>query len=238
MTIRTGLDVKAIREAKGLTQEMLATMAGVSARSLSRAENGEHVSAETLRCLAAALDVPHEVVAANASTPTLPRRVTPAQWAFGIFFLTFCGSFPFGLTLTVSYYKTYVQLAALVPGGDLTLILAVTLGPPSLAAYAAYDFAKRKEAPTIGAMTRILILACWVNLGGMLALVGYLGSKITEMQGHDDLPSAWSMFNHPIPLLAIALLVLATARTVPVVDGKYRDLMARFLYDRNAARSS
>lgn len=57
MAIRPHIDVRKIREAKALSQEMLATIAGVSVRSVRRMENGEQVSAETYRCIAAALDV-------------------------------------------------------------------------------------------------------------------------------------------------------------------------------------
>lgn len=57
MAKRPNIDVRTLREAKALSQDMLATMAGVSVRSIRRMEAGERVSAETIRCVAAALDV-------------------------------------------------------------------------------------------------------------------------------------------------------------------------------------
>lgn len=56
MAIRTGNDVRTIREARGITQEALSVMAGVSERSIRRTENGDAVSMETMKCIAAALD--------------------------------------------------------------------------------------------------------------------------------------------------------------------------------------
>ncbi len=48
--------VRKLRIEKGLSQEQLASMAGISVRTLQRIERGANASAETLKCLAAALD--------------------------------------------------------------------------------------------------------------------------------------------------------------------------------------
>lgn len=73
MAIRPHIDVRQIREAKALSQEMLAAIAGVSVRSVRRMESGEHVSAETYRCIAAALDV-----APTNGGPTAPEASAPS----------------------------------------------------------------------------------------------------------------------------------------------------------------
>ncbi len=49
--------IRSRRQELGLTQEDLAGMAGVSCRTLQRLESGGSASAETLKCIAAALDV-------------------------------------------------------------------------------------------------------------------------------------------------------------------------------------
>ncbi|MEM8648080.1 MAG: helix-turn-helix domain-containing protein [Pseudomonadota bacterium] len=49
--------IKSRRQELGLTQEELAGMAGISCRTLQRLESGGSASAETLKCIAAALDV-------------------------------------------------------------------------------------------------------------------------------------------------------------------------------------
>ncbi|MDD7910169.1 helix-turn-helix domain-containing protein [Pseudovibrio exalbescens] len=51
------MKVKELRQQKGLSQEQLAEMAGVSTRTLQRIENGANPSTETLKCLASALEI-------------------------------------------------------------------------------------------------------------------------------------------------------------------------------------
>ncbi len=48
--------VRKLRIERGLSQEQLASMAGVSVRTLQRIERGANASAETLKCLAAVLE--------------------------------------------------------------------------------------------------------------------------------------------------------------------------------------
>ena len=48
--------VRKLRLERGLSQEQLASMAGVSVRTLQRIERGANPSAESLKCLAAVLD--------------------------------------------------------------------------------------------------------------------------------------------------------------------------------------
>ena len=48
--------VRKLRLERGFLQEQLASMAGVSVRTLQRIERGANPSAETLKCLAAVLD--------------------------------------------------------------------------------------------------------------------------------------------------------------------------------------
>ena len=49
--------VRKLRIEKGFSQEQLASMAGISTRTLQRIERGAKASPETLKCLAACLDV-------------------------------------------------------------------------------------------------------------------------------------------------------------------------------------
>jgi transcriptional regulator with XRE-family HTH domain len=49
--------VRKLRLEKGLSQEQLASMAGVSTRTLQRIERGANAAPETLKCLAAVLEV-------------------------------------------------------------------------------------------------------------------------------------------------------------------------------------
>lgn len=49
--------IRKLRLEKGWSQEQLAEMAGVSTRTLQRIERGANASPETLKCLAAALDI-------------------------------------------------------------------------------------------------------------------------------------------------------------------------------------
>lgn len=48
--------VRKLRIEKGLSQEQLAHMAGISTRTLQRIERGANASPETLKCIASALD--------------------------------------------------------------------------------------------------------------------------------------------------------------------------------------
>ncbi len=72
--------VRKLRLERGLSQEQLASMAGVSVRTLQRIERGATPSAETLKCLAAVLDTDfstlrkeHDMTAAS-DTPNLSEE--------------------------------------------------------------------------------------------------------------------------------------------------------------------
>jgi transcriptional regulator with XRE-family HTH domain len=54
--------LKKLREARGWSQEQLAAAAGISVRTVQRAERDGSASRETKLCLAAALDVPHSTL--------------------------------------------------------------------------------------------------------------------------------------------------------------------------------
>lgn len=51
--------IRKLRLDRGWSQEQLAQMAGISTRTLQRAERGKQASLETLKCLAAVLEVDH-----------------------------------------------------------------------------------------------------------------------------------------------------------------------------------
>jgi len=50
------MSVRKLRLEKGLSQEQLAEMAGISTRTLLRIERGANARPETLKCLAAVLE--------------------------------------------------------------------------------------------------------------------------------------------------------------------------------------
>lgn len=69
--------IKDIRLDRGLSQEQLAYMAGISSRTLQRIERGATPSPETLKCLASALEVNFEDLREEtAMNSDLPRTRT------------------------------------------------------------------------------------------------------------------------------------------------------------------
>lgn len=70
-------DFKALREARGMTQNHLAEAAGLSVKTVVRLEKGEQVSAETMMAVRSVLDmgVPSSPVEANSKT--LQAQVNP-----------------------------------------------------------------------------------------------------------------------------------------------------------------
>jgi uncharacterized glyoxalase superfamily protein PhnB/DNA-binding XRE family transcriptional regulator len=73
---QTGDRIRALRERKAWTQEHLATAAGISPRTVQRAEEGV-MSAETKRAIAGALDVLVESLAPARKLPQGWPRITP-----------------------------------------------------------------------------------------------------------------------------------------------------------------
>jgi transcriptional regulator with XRE-family HTH domain len=70
-----GEKIKNLRELRGWSQEQLAGAAGVSVRTVQRAESDGTASRETKVCLAAALDVPHANLEAQLPDPPEARRL-------------------------------------------------------------------------------------------------------------------------------------------------------------------
>jgi uncharacterized glyoxalase superfamily protein PhnB/DNA-binding XRE family transcriptional regulator len=75
-TRETGDRIRALRERKAWTQEHLAGVAGISPRTVQRAEEGA-MSGETRSALAGALDVPVESLAPSTKPPKGWPRITP-----------------------------------------------------------------------------------------------------------------------------------------------------------------
>lgn len=76
--------IRQIRQDRGLSQEQLAQMAGISPRTLQRIERGATPSVETLKCLASALelqfeDLRKEVELATQNTSD-EANYTEAEW--------------------------------------------------------------------------------------------------------------------------------------------------------------
>jgi DNA-binding XRE family transcriptional regulator len=66
--------LRSLREAKGWAQDQLAAAAGVSLRTVQRAEGDGSASRETKVCLAAALGIPHMDLEAPSSSASLSER--------------------------------------------------------------------------------------------------------------------------------------------------------------------
>lgn len=78
--------VRKLRIEKGLSQEQLAHMAGISTRTLQRIERGANASPETLKCIASALDMDfsdlrEEQDMQDTSRPVLPKLEASEQEA-------------------------------------------------------------------------------------------------------------------------------------------------------------
>lgn len=77
--------LRQLREARAWSQERLAEAAGLSSRTVQRVEADGRAAAETTLALAAALDVPVDILAAaDAATPAatsadIPQPVAPAD---------------------------------------------------------------------------------------------------------------------------------------------------------------
>ena len=79
--------VRKLRIEQGLSQEQLASMAGISTRTLQRIERGANASPETLKCLAAVLETdfsalrngPDMTTATDTPLPDLPEREREAM---------------------------------------------------------------------------------------------------------------------------------------------------------------
>lgn len=68
--------IRSLRESCGWSQEQLAEAAGVSVRTVQRAEKDGSASRETKVCLAAALNVPHEQLTASHHDTQSPAPPT------------------------------------------------------------------------------------------------------------------------------------------------------------------
>lgn len=69
--------IRKYRLEKGLSQEQLADMAGVSARTIQRLERGAKATPETLKCLAAALDVDFAALRKDDDMPEALSSTSP-----------------------------------------------------------------------------------------------------------------------------------------------------------------
>ena len=83
--------LKQLRIARHLSQEQLAQMSGLNVRTIQRVESGHNASIETLKCLAAALDV--DIDTLNQEAYTMDKNSAGWQdlpfWLKCWFFLNF-----------------------------------------------------------------------------------------------------------------------------------------------------
>lgn len=73
------MDIQKLRIDRGWSQEQLSGMAGLSARTIQRIENGEAASAETLKSLAAVFEVPFSELQESPVSGTKRNVLTPAE---------------------------------------------------------------------------------------------------------------------------------------------------------------
>ena len=126
--------LKRLREGRGWSQEQLAGAAGISVRTVQRAERDGAASRETKVCLAAALDVPHGDLDAPAphgpadtraaAVPTMFERALAtyyqsrqqrAAWAVGIALGTFVYSaVTRGVSADIWYRSMFVAAGVFV----------------------------------------------------------------------------------------------------------------------------
>lgn len=69
--------VRKLRIEKGLSQEQLAHMAGISTRTLQRIERGANASPETLKCIASALDTDFGDLRKEQDMPSASNGILP-----------------------------------------------------------------------------------------------------------------------------------------------------------------
>lgn len=69
--------VRKLRLEKGLSQEQLAGMAGISTRTLQRIERGAKASPETLKCIAAVLETEFSSLRKEQDMQTTPAAAAP-----------------------------------------------------------------------------------------------------------------------------------------------------------------
>ncbi|MFB9887933.1 2TM domain-containing protein [Balneatrix alpica] len=71
------VEIKALRLQRGWSQEQLASISGVSVRTIQRLENGASASLDTRKALAAAMDLPlPQLDEATSQEPTSSERVS------------------------------------------------------------------------------------------------------------------------------------------------------------------
>lgn len=73
------MHIKTLRRDRGWSQEQLASMAGISTRTLQRIERGGRASPESLKCLAAVLDVDFADLNTSNHDRTDPDMPPPTQ---------------------------------------------------------------------------------------------------------------------------------------------------------------
>lgn len=74
--------LKQLRESRGWTQEQLAEIAGLNARTVQRVEAGGNASAETGMAIASALDCPLPELSGALAAPAVQPGSTPPRSAF------------------------------------------------------------------------------------------------------------------------------------------------------------
>ena len=212
MRIATGRDVGEARQARGLTQDSLARMAGVSVRSIRRAENGDTVSAETLRCLAAALDVPFDPAIVELVDPVdrvrswLGSPVKPMQWAVSVGFAAMSVALPLCMACMTFYPGFYAVLHRFHPAFFTAFFVMQTFGVPFALAVEAYlDLSlMRKRPPTQAGARSVFLIGALTGLTAFAGLLVHLGSSMAPEER--VLPDGMGWLSGPLgPLLLVAL---------------------------------
>jgi len=163
-----GPELQAARRRKLMSQEHLASVSGVSVRTIRRAENGEAISGESMRCLCATLELPAEV----APAPADPRETVEASLTERETLLVH------GLTLTPVMVAALAALSVLMGAWPQAGILPVALLAANLGlACAGPAIARRLEA----ASNAILMGFAFLNVG-VLWLINFGANSPKTLQ--------------------------------------------------------
>lgn len=243
MAIKTPNELKAAREAKGLTQDMLAKMAGVSSRSVHRAET-EGVSAETLRCIAAALNEAVEISPDRQEDPVERRRRTlntpasPGYFAFCVGFCALCVAVPVLIACMVNYHHFYATLKSGSPGLAKLVIFLQGFGLPALLAAACYYDARfdGKRTPTVGAVLASNWTFGMVSSVALVVMGMELPDAETARAAGETGKFALAWFKDPLVIFATLLIAYVTIRSFPSTELRYVAWREKALYGGRTAR--
>ena len=160
------------RDAKRMSQEHLAAVSGVSVRTVRRAEKGEAVSGESLRCLCSVLELDAtslpgpasvaDLANANEGTSLVERPVREAGESLGRF-----GDAAFQALACAPYLAVLTAIALVATGGwaGVGAVPLAAVAAQGLLAYAAPTLSRRLDAPAASmalGMAYVYLAVLWL----------------------------------------------------------------------------